>query len=298
MANSLYLKTDFFAVALYREAVALRLSGIDKKILIMLPLCKDDYLSSVNYGFSLTVCGLRELQLIKTAAERIKKNAFLHIKINSGMNRLGLDSLEELDAALKIIKKSGYLVCEGIYSHFSDNTDKEFTACQFDNFSKFYSLCKCYFPSVISHISASGGILLSQKYHLDMVRCGIMLYGYTPYKTNKISLKPVLSVKTKVLACRKLEKYSHSGYGAYRLEDDGYISVARAGYGDGILRASKGYINNLCMDLSFISGKHAPFSEIPLLNDNLNADALAENCGTISYEILTNITKRLNIIYE
>ena len=139
----------------------------------------------------------------------------------------------------------------------------------------------------ILHISASGGLLLGKKYQLSMVRVGLLLYGYSPIQTDKISVEPIMKVYAKNLLFRNGVKNEYVGYGKDKCNLDN-ISILRLGYADGFLRNNvKPFENNLCMDLSAVNFNK---NDYVLVMDN--ALEYSKKLKTIPYEILVSVSKR------
>ena len=153
------------------------------------------------------------------------------------------------------------------------------------------NLVKGYNNKAICHISASGGFLSGVQ--ADMVRIGILLYGYKPFKSSLIEVKPIMKVYAPVLKTRHLNANDVALYGDLKSEKDRDISLVRYGYADGLDRKNTQEIfNNRCMDVSAVNGLFSGF--YPILED---ADMLAKQYGTISYEILTKVALRAQKIY-
>jgi len=291
VANALYPVCDFFAVALTSEGVALRQGGIDKNILLLTPINRDEE-QAVRYNLTLTVSSLSNIRDIEYICKKTQRNAVVHIKFNSGMNRLGCN-YSELEKIISGILKSKYIELKGIYSHFYMPQNKEEIEKQYLSFLKAQNFAKCCKNDIISHISASGGILAGRKYDFDMVRAGLMLYGYKPFKSDKISLQKALKITADVIENKTIEQYDNLLYGNYKLKETTNISLVRLGYADGFLRSgTKNNYNNLCMDVS--AEKVVNKNKI-ILTD---FDKLAKEYNTICYEVLCNVTKRSEMVYK
>lgn len=269
---------DGFCVAITDEGAALRLAGITKPVLVLSPpLGKDDVLRAKFYNLTLTVNSLDTAKLIGCCP--------CHIKVNTGMNRLGC-SLKELPRILDSLKS---VQIEGVYSHLYDPSDCAACERQLELFDRAEELVKGVKPDACAHLAASGGILSNTKYLKDGARCGILLYGYPP-EGFKADVKPVL----KVFARRtQVTEFIGGGAGyAHARKNYNYISTYRLGYADGFARTVPLGENNLCMDafLRVGGGELLPVLE--------NAEHYAKRCGTISYEVLCAATRRAEIIYE
>jgi alanine racemase len=291
VANALYSVCNCFAVALTAEGVALRQGGIDKEILLLTPIKKDEE-QAVRYNLILTVSCISHIRDIEYICKRLNMHAVVHIKYNSGMNRLGCN-YNELQKLISIILKSKYVDLQGIYSHFYMPQNNEELEKQYLSFLKAQNYAKCCKTDIISHISASGGILAGRKYDFDMVRAGIMLYGYKPYKSEKLQLKKALKIKADIIENKKIGCGENLLYGDYKLKKNTEVSLVRLGYADGFLRCgTQNNYNNLCMDIS---------AEKVLNNKKIiitDFDKLAKEYNTISYEVLCSVTKRSEMVYK
>ena len=269
---------DGFCVAIIEEGIALRVAGITKPILVFAPPMDGyDSLRAREYKLSVTVNSVKTAYLCAGNS--------CHIKVNTGMNRIGC-TISELPEILKILRLENI---EGVYSHLYAPHDIAASAAQFALFERAARFVKTYKPSAVAHLSASGGILRGGRYLFDGVRAGILLYGYSPYGFNA-DVQPALKVYA-----RKVQTTDFLGGGiGYNRADRRYnkLGVYRCGYADGFFRTVPLGEKTLCMD-SFIS---LDGDEYVCVLDN--ADEYAQKCGTISYEVLTNATKRSERIYK
>lgn len=267
---------DGFCVAIIDEGVALRVSGITKPILVFCPpLSQDDFIRARFYDLSITV--------IDVATAEAASGLDCHIKVNTGMNRSGCNP-NSLSSVIDSLK--GRFV--GTYSHLYAPENRIDTLRQEKIFSEAAKLSKSKNPQVICHLLASGGLLNGIKF--DAVRVGIMLYGYVPAGFENIGLLPAMKIYARR---QQTTVYIGGGVGYQRSNKEyGTLSTYRLGYADGFKRGAALGEGNLCMD-AFISevGK-----DLLLVMDN--ADVYAAKCGTISYEVLTSMTKRSEKIYE
>ena len=268
---------DGFCVAIIEEGISLRVAGITKPVLVFTPpLDGYDAQRAREYNLSVTV------NSVETA--RLCKQNSCHIKVNTGMNRMGCTVFELPD----ILKELPAENIEGVYSHLYAPHDTGACAGQFALFERASRFVKIYKPGAISHLSASGGLLRGGRYLFDGVRAGILLYGYSPYGF-KAEVTPALKVYA-----RRAQTTEFSGGGiGYNRADKKYskLGVYRCGYADGFRRTVPLGEKTLCMD-SFISERD---EELICVMDNANE--YAERCGTIPYEVLTSVTKRSERIY-
>ena len=291
IASAIYTIVDCFAVALVEEGIELRLSGIDKDILVLVPPFKVDLERAVIYDLTLAVKDRKQIDLINNEAKRQGKKVKIHIKFNCGMNRLGVDSVKELKELLDYIKNKKHVILDGLFSHFSAPENKKSLILQQNKFLLANNLVKRYNNKVTCHVSASGGFLKGVQF--DMVRIGILLYGYKPFKSIYIKVCPIMKIVAPVLEKRRLKKGESALYGNKKAKKTTDTMLVRVGYADGFLRENDGEIfSNRCMDLTLYKGKNK--KEIVVLG---NADKVAKSHGTISYEILTKSAIRAEKIY-
>ena len=286
ISSALYSICDYFAVSLASEASKLRIAGIDKPILLLSPATENTIEKLILNDITLSVSTIKELILIAKTAKRLSKKVKVHIAINCGMNRLGFND-NEVVKAVNFIKKFSFIVLDGAYSHLGCVEDKRFTKSCFNNFLQAVKPIKEYNKRAILHISSSGGLLINKKYQLSMVRVGLLLYGYSPIKTDKIKVEPIMKVYAKNLLSRNNVKGGYVGYGKYKCKIDN-VSILRLGYADGFMRNNANrFENNLCMDLSAVNFNK---NDYVLVMDN--ALEYSKKLKTIPYEILVSVTKR------
>lgn len=293
VASILYKYCDMFAVSLLEEAELLRISGIDKDILLLTPVTENTVKRLILSDITLPVTTFNELYLIENACKDLNYKAKVHIAINSGMNRLGFSTLSSVNKVVNFIKNSEFVILDGAFSHFGNPENKDYTLKSYLEFLRLSEPVKHYNENSILHISASGGILSSDKYHLDMVRPGILIYGYKPFNTNLINVLPAMKLKARTLLTRDNLLNNHALYGdKLSLHNEG--TLIRLGYADGFLRGNvQGFINDLCMDLSYLNGKSK--GKYALVMDD--AEVLAKKWNTITYEVLVSVTKRAKRVY-
>ena len=294
IANALHGVCDSFAVALVDEGAQIRAAGVDEDILVLQPaLDETEVLRAAAYNMILTLADDNDFLLVKKTCEKFGVRVRVHLKANTGMNRLGYEYWQFLNSCL-LVKKQTNISVEGVYSHFYLPESRSETRAQYELFLRFCSVAEGVFGKLTKHIAASGGVFADSAYHMDMVRCGIALYGYLPrgIKSDKRFL-PALCVYTHAVSGRKYE-FGGVAYGRANGRS-GDLTTLRIGYGDGFLRAGGiGNINNLCMDACVVSGAHAKGEPVLIFAD---ADEYARRHNTISYEALCSVTKRAEFVY-
>ncbi len=291
VANAVYNIVDCFAVAIVEEGLSLRLGGVGKDILVLNPpLNAQDISDGVRQGLTFTVQSLDTIDKIERECERQCRKAKLHIKFNTGMNRLGVDDLTQLDMLAKRISKSKRLILDGAYSHLPEPENKKRLKYAVNKFLLANNLVKGYNNNATCHLSASGGFI--KGVFFDMVRVGVLLYGYKPFK-DAIPVQPIMKVYSPVVTRREMKKGEHLLYGGQRLAKDTEVAIVRYGYADGLSREKTGeLLANRCMDLSAYPLKDG--DRYCVMDDALR---LAKENHTIPYEILTKATLRAERIY-
>ena len=298
VASALYPYADCFAVATPKEGVALRVSGIDKEILVLTKTFAEDAGIAARYGLTLTVSDLNDLKIYSRAAKKAKTCVRVHIKYDTGMNRQGLSGVKELSDALLYIKTHKSIELCGLYSHFALPEDDISRNSAISKFLVAKKIVKGYNKNAICHISASGGFLKGEFF--DMVRVGILLYGYKPFPADGICVRKVMKVYAPVVKVRRLKKGEPMLYGEKRSEIARTVFLVRYGYADGLNRKEiAGQFNNRCMDVTAVTERKAvrriDGAEYVAVMDD--AEKLARAYKTISYEILVKCALRAEKIY-
>ncbi len=290
VANHLYSVVDCYAVALVEEGEELRASGIDKDILVLTPLMKCDIERAVRRDLTITVESKQMILAIDKESKKQGKKTKIHLKFNGGMNRFGVDGIAELKELLDCAKDKKQVILDGMYAHLGCPQNKKLLKDAENKFLLANKLVKSYNNKATCHLSASGGFLMGLEY--DMVRIGILLYGYKPFKSNAVRVAPVMKVISPIVKRRNLGRGANALYGEYKVGQSQKVSIVRFGYADGLPRkkASR-QINNRCMDVSMFSD----FNKDVLVMDD--AEELAKEYDTIPYEILTKIAIRAQKIY-
>ncbi|MCR8556371.1 bifunctional UDP-N-acetylmuramoyl-tripeptide:D-alanyl-D-alanine ligase/alanine racemase [Mucilaginibacter sp. BJC16-A38] len=319
VANILqYNKVDYLAVAYIDEGVALRNSGISLPIMILNPEASAfDKLIEFNLEPVIYSFGLFD-DFIKYAKEQNVLNFPIHLKIDTGMHRLGFENLD-VETLCDMLDENRYVQIQSIFSHLVASEaaqHDEFTKKQISSFEKAYKeIEKTLGYKVIKHLSNTSGIIRWPGAHYDMVRLGIGLYGIDMGMTTPDSgLQPIASLKTSVAQVKKVKagetiSYSRSG----RLAKNGQIATVRIGYADGYLRAfgngvGKMLVNgklaptvgNITMDMCMIDVSGLDVregDEVIIFNEQQRINELATQIGTIPYEILTNVSQRVKRVY-
>ena len=290
---------DCFAVALVDEALQIRQAACGRDILVFSPPITEEeaYTLAVN-GFIATISDLWTAKRVASVCEKYALPCRVHLKVNTGMNRFGMNG-SMLGKVCRFLQGKPLIIVEGIYSHLYDTT-RENAEKQRRLFCQMQRICKGYFPNVCSHISATFGATLGQEFAFDMVRVGLGLYGYAPTQT-ELTLRKGMAVKGQVLCNRRLS-FGGVGYGGNLAKKGQRISLVRGGYADGFLRKKEngacGFeknANNLCMDVCLRKTNQRRRRWTPLLVD---AQETAAATGTIPYEVLCAATRRAEMVYD
>ena len=287
VANALYGIADYYAVASVKEGVKLKYAGIDTPILVLVPT--KEIALAVRFGLDITVCDYHTLVVASNIAKCLKKSITVHIKYDTGMHRFGLNNLAELEKCLFFIRRNGHVKLGGIYSHFSNAIDAEKTRKQFLAFATPCLAVKKLFPNAIRHISASGGIITNANYTLDMVRVGLLLYGYPPFDNDKITVNPAMTVTTNVVGHRQVNGGDTFLYGNNVQAKSITTTLLDYGYADGFSYSDSGVVGNRCMNTCAVKGNFT--GEYTLLNGSQQLQELVFLRNSIPYEVLTSITK-------
>lgn len=315
---STYLEpeVDAFGVALVEEAVHLREQGISKPILVAGATLPEQLPLFLEHNLILTASSPELLAAADAAAESARKNLTVHLKIDTGMERIGVHYYEA-ESFLEQSLKCKHLLIEGIYTHFANSEDPELTHARqqlerFQDVIQFYE--KRSQPVPVRHMANSAAILQFPKSHMDMVRPGVILYGVYPVGVaHTIDIAPALTWKSHV-AFSKITLPGHPvSYGSlWQPETETRIVTIPCGYGDGYFRRmtnkaqvlinGKRYpqVGRICMDqfMVNVADDNAEVGdEVILLGNGITAYELADWMGTNEYEVLTNISARVPRIY-
>lgn len=317
------LGADYLAVSSLDEAEELRYGGIDLPILILGHTPPTQVEKLVKYNITQTVtCEAKALEY-ESAAEKIGAKLKIHIKLDTGMSRLGfLCRNEHFNDCIAAIMRScslAHLVSEGIFTHFSvadeDGEENiEYTEKQFELFMSVISALESKglrFP--IRHCANSGAFANFPQTYLDMVRPGLLTYGYGAF-AKKLGLLPVMSEKTIIGTIKILDSNTSVSYGRlYTTAAKQRVGVLPIGYADGLFRRfSNGYqvslpygkakiLGRICMDMCMIDLSDYPQSEVgdevEIFGNNSTIEKMSEYADTIPYEITCAVSKRVPRIY-
>ena len=307
---------DYLAVAVADEGADLREAGITANIMIMNPettsfkMLFDYRLEPEVFSFSLLE------QLIHAAEKEGITNFPIHIKLDTGMHRLGFDPKTDMPRLIDRLHRQSALVPCSVFSHFVGSDGDEFDAFSRQQFALFdrasQQLQASYPHKILRHICNSAGIEHFPEYHLDMVRLGLGLYGINA-RNNQI-INNVATLKTTILQIHDVPAGDTVGYSRRTtLSRDSRIAAIPIGYADGFNRrlGNRGcyclvngkradYVGNICMDVCMIDVTNIDCKEgdqVEIFGNNLPVTVLSDALGTIPYEVLTGISTRVQRVY-
>lgn len=304
-------------VALLEEAIVLRQAGITLPILVFGGVATRQIPHFIAHDLIMAASSIDKLRQIDEAAAAVKTKARVHLKIDTGMERIGVhwyNAEKLLEASLSFTN----VEVAGIYSHFA-NSDAADLASAREQLARFLEVLEFYpkrgLQPPLRHIANSGGILQLPESHLDLVRPGIMLYGVYPSKEvpQTVKLQPALSWKSQVVYFKVVQPGSSVSYGGtWQSDHPVRVVTVPVGYGDGYFRAlsNRGQVvirgqrhpivGRVCMDQFMVNlewGTAYNGDVVTLLGDGISAQDVADWAGTIPYEVLTNINSRVPRVY-
>jgi alanine racemase len=319
------------AVARVSEGIELRESGITAPLLVLGYAPEDCARDIARYRLTPTIYSLRAAQVLSDEAERVGQSIPVHIKIDTGMGRLGIPAGEHLGGSIedavdeiRAISELPGIKFEGIYTHFSsaDSADKKNVLSQLDLFNTLIDELKRQSTKFnIIHCANSASIIDLHQTRFDLVRAGIMLYGLYPsaeVDTNRVHLKPVMQIKARIAHIKNVPSGCPISYGSTHITTSTTrIATIPVGYADGYSRllSSKGFmlvkekrvpiVGRVCMDQTMIDVREFPDlevgDEVTVLGSRnstgFDADDIANLTGTINYEVVSTITARVPRIY-
>jgi alanine racemase len=311
-------------VALPEEGAELREAGIAAPILVLGEIDEEQCTAVLQYGLTQAVPSLPTARCLNQAAKKAGKTAKVHLKLDTGMGRIGFRSRKELQDAADELKDMKNLSIEGAFTHFA-SADEEDPAFTREQIKKFHLMIRFLqnsgFPLRTVHASNSAGIFRFPDANYNLVRGGISMYGYFPFPTERketIRLLPVLQWETRIVHIKTVEAGCSISYGrTYVARDTRTIATLPVGYADGYNRllSNRGsvlihgkrapVVGRICMDQTMVDITDIPglVTGDPVIligeqdGEAITADDLADLCGTISYEILTSISERVPRLY-
>lgn len=305
---------NIVAVATSDEATEIRKIGYKKDIFIL----NQPYIGEINNIIDYNIVfGISSIEFLNQILN-IDKKIRVHLEIETGMNRTGI-SINDLEMFINKIKSNNNIIVEGVYTHLSSaDNDKEYTNYQIDIFKKAVSTIQDNFNSIkYVHAEASNGILNYNLSFTNLVRPGLIMYGYDTFDgvCNLLDIKPVCRLKSKITFIKEVDSGEYIGYSkSYMTTRKSMIATIPIGYADGVRRSlsNKGYVvingerapivGNVCMDSIMIDVTDIPnvnvYDDVYIWdNDILKLDDVSRWCDTINYEILSCISGRVTRIF-
>lgn len=313
-----------FAVATQQEGTILRRNGIEKPILILGHSFEEEFERIVEDDLQPAIFTYDSAKTLSETANRLGKTAKIHIKIDTGMSRIGYQVNETSADEIARTAELANLKIEGVFTHFAkaDETDKTHVHGQIACYQKMLEMIEERGVKVpLKHCSNSAGIIDLPEVNMDAVRAGIILYGLLPsdeVKKERISLEPVMTLKSKVIHIKTLEKGRTISYGGtYEVTHTQRIATIPVGYGDGYPRSlsNKGYVlihgkkapicGRICMDQFMADVTDIPEAslgdEVTLIgkdgSETLSMDKLGELSGRFNYEFACDLGKRIPRVF-
>lgn len=309
---------NFFGVAICEEGIELRKAGIKTPILVLGGIYSNQIKDIIKYNLTPVIFDIKTARLI----DSVKKKLNIHVKIDTGMGRLGLLP-SQVGPFFNELRNLKNLKVEGILSHFAeaDEEDKGFSEKQLGIFFDAIALIhKLGFEPQFIHFANSSAIVYYMPSHFNLVRPGIMLYGAYPARQliGKIRLKPAMQLVTKIVQLKKVPKGFSVSYGRkFVAKKESAIAAIPIGYADGfprhlsnkgeaLIRGQRARVAGVvCMDMTMLDVTHirgvTEGDEVVLIgrqgHDEITVDEVAEKAGTISYEILCGISSRVPRVY-
>lgn len=306
-------------VAILDEAIALRKSGIEAPILVLGVTDVRDITLAVNYNIILTVPSLKWLETSLPVLETSQVTLRFHLKLDTGMGRIGVREREELKTLLEVVKASPYLSLEGVFTHFAtaDSENEDYFNHQV---TRFKQLLECFeeLPQHV-HCANSATAIWHDDLPTTIIRYGIGMYGLNPSGTSLSlphPLLPALKLETELVHVKQVQEKTSISYGAtYSAKPGDWIGTLPIGYADGWVRAMQGYIvmidnqpceiiGRVCMDQCMVK---LPYylpegTAVSLINsevsERISPTAIAEHLGTINYEVLCLLSERIPRVYQ
>mgnify|MGYP003433508556 FL=1 len=310
---------DYLAVACFDEGLMLKQHGIKKPILVFGAFDNEQISDLIKYNLEITVTSLEKAKALEMYCRTADTICRVHIKYDTGMNRVGASD-SEIHKLVEYVAKNPVLHFIGIYSHLasSDSPNNEITLQQISKFKQIAEFAKKLKPEVICHLANSGGVAYYPESWFDMIRPGIISYGYYPSKAHHdhmIKVQPCLSLHSRVMHVKQLPKGSGVSYSHRFITDEETSNIATIaiGYGDGFRRclSNRGQeviinghkypiVGNICMDMLMVNlgNNNANVGDDVVLigsqgNLSIPLESISEKLGTIDYEVLVSFTRRI-----
>lgn len=313
-----------YATATVEEAEILRRNGLKNPILVLGATFPEQYEAMADLGIRANAYSIKQAECMEEAAAAMNKKITVHVKIDTGLSRLGFQVTEEAAEEIAQISRMPHIVLEGIFTHFakSDARDKTMAKQQLDRFARMKKMLEerqVEIPMI--HCSNSAAIIDMPEANMSAVRAGVSLYGMWPsdeVQKENIDLQPVMSLKSCIVFLKELEEGRVISYGAtYKTTGKQRIATIPVGYGDGYPRSlsNKGYVlihgkkapicGRICMDQFMVDVTDIPEAEegdtVTLVGRDGKAEITMEEIGELSgrfnYEFACDLGKRIPRVY-
>ncbi|MGN0793606.1 MAG: alanine racemase [Aristaeellaceae bacterium] len=310
--NALHAGADYLAVARTYEGKLLRSAGVEAPVLVLGAGSGDELSEGVAYGLTMAVCAPDMVRCVQRAAVKQGKPGLVHLKVDTGMGRIGVRTEDEVRQMLAVLAECPQVRLTGAFTHFADadGETEDYTRLQLRRFRALTALLP---ENILRHCANSASIHRYPEAAMDMVRAGISMYGYPPVPT-ELPLRPAMDWRTAVTFVKDVQVGDRFSYGCtFTADRPMTIATVACGYGDGYHRAGSGraqvlihgrrcpVVGRICMDqmMADVTGIEGvePGDEVVLMGrqggECISAEELAAWAGTISYEVLLAATERV-----
>lgn len=318
---------NYLAVSMVDEALQLRKFGFDVPILVLNHTDINRLNEMIEEDISQTIYSYQMAKAVSEEAVKLGKNVKVHLKIDTGMTRVGFMAGYSAVSEITEISKLSNLIIEGAFSHFAvaDENQDDYTNMQFEKYVTVCSELQRVGISIpIKHVANSAATMRFKHMHLDMVRPGIILYGLSPSsyckELNLMNFKPVMQVKSRIVHIKNVPENVSISYGrTYVTAGERRIATIPIGYADGFMRNLSNracvlvngqrakVVGNICMDqcmidITDISGEINVGDEVVIIgkqgDEEIAVEELAKIAGSINYEIVCSVGKRIPRFYK
>jgi alanine racemase len=312
----------WLAVAAGEEAAALRAEGVDGRLLVMGALTGADAATAAAASADVVAWDERFVEELSAAAERSGHPLRVHVKLDSGMGRLGTKDPEAALAVCERVAREGHLELAGVMTHFAtaDEPGDDHFPAQLRAFSEFAAAAKRFEPTICVHAANSAAVFRDPESHFDMARCGIAIYGLDPFGRDASAreLEPALELRSYVAEVKRFEPGDSAGYGRrWSAREPTSVGVLPIGYGDGVRRALTNNadvlvrgrrrplvgtvsMDNVTIDLGAESDVVVGDPAVLIGRqdgERITCEEVASRIDTINYEVTTAVTPRVRRDY-
>lgn len=293
-------------LATVEEAIELRNHHIKKEILILGPTHPKEVFQASKHNVTLCVYSLQQIkELMSLSFLDVLK---VHIKLDTGMNRIGFKTREEFEQAYHLLSSHPFIQIKGVFTHFGASEEENETYTL--QINKFKNMIEGYSFDYI-HCDNSAGTMYHHDDFTNMDRLGIGMYGIDPKGNQLENLKPVMTLKTQVLQVKKISKGEKVGYNfTYTASNDEYVATLPIGYADGLIRKNQGryvmihhklypIIGRICMDQMMVRVDESVkvYDEVEIFGEHISINTMAKELDTIPYEIMCLLSQRIERVY-